>query len=243
MNTKGWKKLRHYAKNIRKIEKIILEARKSLRKFNNKPKYKFGVRLPRSAKEAYDIDKANGNTLWADSMKLEVDALHKYDTFIDKGKINHFEGYKKIPLRMVFDCKNDGRRRSRLVAGGHLTDPNMEDTYSSVVNLRSLRLAILYAEVNKLEIMVGDVSSAYLESYTSEKVYTIAGPEFGELEGHLLIISKALYGLRTSGYAWHKKFADTLRDMGYLPCVGDGDVWMKDMGDHYDYVCVYMLMT
>jgi hypothetical protein len=30
-------------------------------------------------------------------------------------------------------------------------------------------------------------------------VYFVAGPEFGELSRHTLLINKALYGLRTSG--------------------------------------------
>ena len=37
--------------------------------------------------------------------------------------------------------------------------------------------------------------NAYLEAITSEKVYIIAGSEFGELEGHILVFSRALYGL------------------------------------------------
>ena len=45
-----------------------------------------------------------------------------------------------------------------------------------------------------------DIGNAYLEALTSEKVCIRAGPEFGpELEGHLLIIYKALYGLKSSG--------------------------------------------
>ena len=40
-----------------------------------------------------------------------------------------------------------------------------------------------------------DISSAYLEAYTMEKVCIQGGPEFGNLEGHILIIIKALYGL------------------------------------------------
>jgi len=59
-----------------------------------------------------------------------------------------------------------------------------------------------------------------------EKVYIIAGPEFGELEGHTLIIFKALYGLRTSGLHWHERFADCLRDMGFYPCKAEPDIWM-----------------
>jgi len=108
------------------------------------------------------------------------------------------------------------------------------------VNLRSLRLSLVAAELNDLDIMVGDISSAYLEAYTKEKVCFTAGPEFGPLQGHTFIIEKALYGLRTSGASWHQRFSDTLRDIGYLPCQADADVWMKNCGSHYEYICVYI---
>jgi hypothetical protein len=47
--------------------------------------------------------------------------------------------------------------------------------------------------------MATDIGNAYLEAKTTEKVCIKAGPEFGELQGNLLIIDKALYGLRLSG--------------------------------------------
>ncbi len=52
-----------------------------------------------------------------------------------------------------------------------------------------------------------EIGNAYLEPAMQEKVYVIAGPKFGDLEGHTLIIFKALYGLRTSGLHWHECFA------------------------------------
>ena len=67
-----------------------------------------------------------------------------------------------------------------------------------------------------------------------------AGPEFGELEGHTMIIYKALYGLRRSGAAYHAYFADTMRRMGFTPSYADRDVWMRDAGDCYEYVCCYV---
>jgi hypothetical protein len=37
---------------------------------------------------------------------------------------------------MIYDVKHDGRCKARLVAGGHLTDPNTESVvYSGVVSL------------------------------------------------------------------------------------------------------------
>jgi hypothetical protein len=38
---------------------------------------------------------------------------------------------------------------------------------------------------------------------TKEIVYVIVGPEFGDLEGHILWIHKALSGPCISGARWH----------------------------------------
>ena len=84
----------------------------------------------------------------------------------------------------VCDCAMilDGRRKSRLVAGGHVTAKPIDSVYSGVISLRSVRIIAFIAELNGLKLLWGtDVSNAYLESYTSELVMIIAGPEFGEL--------------------------------------------------------------
>jgi hypothetical protein len=121
-----------------------------------------------------------------------------------------------------------------------MTSPSSESAYSSVVSIRSLRLAILAAEINNLKTWAGDIGNAYLEAYTREKVYFVAGPEFGQLEGHTLIIVKALYGLRTSGARFHDRLVDTIRAMNFFPCKADQDVWLRDCGTHYEYICVYV---
>ena len=55
-----------------------------------------------------------------------------------------------------------------------------------------------------------------------------------------MIIVKALHGLRTSGARYHERFADTMRDMGFMPCLNEQDLWMRDAGTHWEYVCVYV---
>ena len=54
-----------------------------------------------------------------------------------------------------------------------------------------MKICMFLAELNGLQIMAGDVGNAYLEAKTKEKVYIIAGPEFGELEGTTMLIDKA----------------------------------------------------
>jgi hypothetical protein len=60
-----------------------------------------------------------------------------------------------------------------------------------------------------------------------EKVYFIAGPEFGNRAGHTMVIMKALYGLRSSGARWHDKFGDILTDMGLRQSRMETDTWMR----------------
>ena len=83
------------------------------------------------------------------------------------------------------------------------------------------------AELNGLEVWSTDIGNAYLEAKTKEKVYIVAGPEFGDREGHILVFNKALYGLKSSGLKWHEKFADTLRSMGFVPSKAENDIWMR----------------
>jgi hypothetical protein len=54
----------------------------------------------------------------------------------------------------------------------------------------------LLAALNNLDLVSIDIGNAYLQAKTKERVYTIAGPEFGELQGQKVIIVRALYGLK-----------------------------------------------
>ena len=51
---------------------------------------------------------------------------------------------------------------------------------------------------------------------------------------------KALYGLKSSGARWHDRMADAMCELGFEPCKADPDLWLKDTGMHYEYVCVYV---
>ena len=237
LDTPGWKRLKRFLPT--NPTSISIHTTITHRPQQD-PTYQFGIEVPRTVKQAYALDLKNNNSKWSDAIAEEISSLHSYNTFKDHGKITYLPDYKRIIVHFVFAVKHDLRHKARLVAGGHLTDSSIDGTYSGVVSLRSLRIAILAAELNQLQIMVGDISSAYLEAYTQERVCFLAGPEFGPLQGHLLVIERALYGLRTSGARWHDRFSDTLRDMSFTPCEADPDVWMRPTDTHYEYVCVYV---
>ena len=86
-------------------------------------------------------------------------------------------------------------------------------------------------ELNKLLLWGGDVGNAYLEAQPKENLYISAGPEFAELQGHILIIYRALYGTRTGCACWHDKLFDALQHLGFQPSKADPDIWMKPTDD------------
>ena len=239
LDTSGWKRFKRYAKNEKKLNRMINQAK--LQSYRREPFWKFGVLVPRTHAQAVELDRINGNTKWQDAEETEMRQLIEYQTFVDKGKGGEAPaGYKKIRCHMIYDVKHDGRHKARLVAGGHLTDPNTDSVYSGVVSLRGIRLIVFLAELNSLELWGADVGNAYLEAKTKEKVYIVAGPEFGRLEGHTLLIDKALYGLRSSGLCWHQRFADVLRDMGFVQSKAEADIWMRENDGLYEYIAVYV---
>ena len=156
--------------------------------------------------------------------------------------MNPPKGYHRIKVHLVFAVKFDGRHKARLVADGHLTPEPIENIYSGVGSLRNLRLVIFLGKLNHLELWGADIGNAYLEAFTDEKLYIVAGPEFQELEGYILLFLKALYGLKSSGKRWAEVIHGILRDMKVLPSKADPCSWLTKAPNLtcYEYIAVYV---
>ena len=100
-------------------------------------------------------------------------------------------------------------------------------TYSSVVGQETVRIVQTIAALNNLQVKAGEVMNAYVTAPCSENIWTVLGKEFGTDQGKKAIIVRALYGLKYSSAAFHAHLADCMIIMGYTPCRGDNDLWMK----------------
>ena len=235
----GWTRFKQLAKRQNRLLMMVNQAK--LKSFRNRPVFKFGVQIPRDHQHAMELDKANGNNLWREAERREFTQIDEYKTFIDLGTNKYpGDGYKKIKVHLVYDCKPTLKRKARLVANGNLTDTPIDSIYSSVVSLRGLKATIFIAELNNLETWSTDVRNAYLEAFTDEKIFIIAGDEFGSRAGHTLVISKALYGLKSSGKRWWERCSQILADMGFISSWAEDDIWLRQMKDHYEYISRYV---
>ncbi len=179
--------------------------------------HKFGIRVPKSVKEAMEIDRATNTTFWHDAIQKEMKNCRTAFKFLDEDETVPI-GFEWIKFHLIFNVKIDFTWKAHFVAGGHMTNPPQEITYSSVVTRDSVRIAFLLAALNDVDLLATDIGNAYLNAKPREKVYTTAGPEFGaELQGRHVLIVRALYGLKSSGTAWRAHLANTLRTLVLPP--------------------------
>ena len=245
----GWRRFRSLAKKNKVLARVIKQSK--IRQVRRSQTYMFGYLIPRNYMEAMQFDSENKNSKWYDAINLKMESMLKYKVFKkwDKAILykhkkvtNPPKGYHRIKVHLVFAVKFDGRHKARLVADGHLTPEPIKNIYSGVVSLRNLRLVIFLGKLNHLELWGADIGNAYLEVFTDEKLYIVAGPEFQELEGYILIFLKALYGLKSSGKRWAEVIHGILRDMKFLPSKADPSIWLRKAPNLrcYEYIAVYV---
>jgi len=197
-------------------------------------------------KETEEIDAENRNSIWMDAVRMEMkNFMSAFDEI--ESPLGLEKSFKEITGHLVFDIKlGEGFRRKALwVADGHKTPSPASVTYSTVVSRDSVRIMLLVAALNNLDVMGVDVQNAYLNAPNREKHWIKAGPEFGQYERKYYIVAKALYELKSAGASFRSFMAKILDNLGFRSCITDPDVWrrlaVKENGtEYYEYVMTYV---
>ncbi|KAL7476293.1 hypothetical protein ACHAW6_002165, partial [Cyclotella cf. meneghiniana] len=134
--------------------------------------HKFGIELPKTVEETYMIVKATGTSFWRDAIKLEMKNVRvAFDVLPDGVAPSSDHQYMKF--HMIFDVKmEDFCRKARLVAGGHMTKTPATLTYASVVSQDTVRIALLMAALNDIDIWAANVLNTYITTPCSKKIWT-----------------------------------------------------------------------
>ena len=225
---------------LRKRDMIIAAVNKRVRQTT----YKYGHRVPKTVKEAFELDKINGNDRWRRAIEKEMSNVMIAFKILDDNEGTPV-GYSLAKVHMVFDVKMDGTFKARLCKDGHLTEDPEGSRYAGVVSRESVRIALIYAALNDIDVRMGDIRNAYLQAPTSEKHYIICGPEFGiENQGKRAIITRALYGGKVSGRDYRNSLRACMKHLGFMSCLADPDVWMRkstrgEGTKYWEYVLLY----
>ena len=90
---------------LKKKDRIILLVKKQSPRFLKRT-HKFGIEVPKTVKEALELDKKNGNTLWADAIAKEMKDVRVAFKILPDGQSAPI-GYQKIPCHDL--RREDGR--------------------------------------------------------------------------------------------------------------------------------------
>ncbi len=126
---------------IRKRNRIISKVKSKYWRTS----HKFGIRVPKTVAEAYEIDRKTGTLHWTRAIEKEMSKIQGMNSFekVDgltpetlRQNATKLPGHGEVRVHMIFDIKMDGNftRKARLVCNGHETpDIPQYDKTSTVV--------------------------------------------------------------------------------------------------------------
>ena len=120
--------------------------------------HKFGIEILKSVQHVIDIDEELGNTMWQDAIALEMKNIcivfEEYE-----GDTKDLHDYEHISGHLIFDVKlgENFRRKAWYVVDGYKTSAPDSVTYSSVISRDSVRMFLLLAAINGVDIQSADV--------------------------------------------------------------------------------------
>ena len=169
---------------------------------------------------------------WEEAIRTEIAHLTGNEVW---DAVDAPENVNVVGCRWVFALKKDAagrieRYKARLVAQGYsqVYGVDFSETFAPVAKLPTLRLiSALVAEHGWLFSQM-DVTTAFLNSKLTDTIYMHQPPGYPQgRPGQVLLLRRAIYGLRQSGREWYKHLRDILESLGFTRCPVDHGLFIR----------------
>jgi hypothetical protein len=158
------------------------------------------------------------------------------------------QGQRTLGSKFVYRVKRDEtgkivRYKARLVARGFLQVKGIDfdESSSPVSMMASFRLFMAWAVLYSLNVIQGDIKTAYLNAELDRVIYMRFPEGYKGLPGHILRLQRSIYGCRQSGRQWFYTLAKVMRELGYVELDASGCFWQRANGpDLIHIVLIYV---
>lgn len=201
------------------------------------------VEIPKSYEEAIN---SQYSAKWEEAMGLEYKALLANETW----KLADLPRNRRcVACKWVYSLKRDvsgriERFKARLVAKGCSQKFGVDyfETFSPVCRLESVRLILALAAEMQLYLHHMDVCTAYLNSELKDTVYMKQPQGFTDAANpdQVLLLRKAIYGLKQSGREWNSKLDGVLKDLGFKACNHEPCLYQQSGQGNLMLILVYV---
>ena len=177
-----------------------------------------GPTEPKTFQEAWHSPVEEERHNWQIAIRKEIKSMINRGVWrkIDKVKIP--ENRRLIGNKWVFKIKRDGTYRASLVALGYSQIPGVDytDNFAPVAHDVTFRIALARMMVEKLDSLVMDVETAFLNEDIEEEIFmkSLVGMDKidpGSSPEDCYQLKKGIYGLCQAARQFWRKFVDTIK--------------------------------
>jgi hypothetical protein len=199
---------------------------------------------------------------WRQAMMVELIAHQKNQTWKILPRHQFFKNKKgkTIKCKWVYDKKfhHDGtlkKFKARLVARGFTQRHGVDytETFAPTLALKSFRTLVALAAAHGLKLYQADVPTAFVRSDLEEEVlmdppeipsdllHLLNNPTYFECDkDHLLLLNRALYGLKQSPRTWYKNIRTFLLSLGFVNSKADPCIFTLSQNGKFLVMGVYV---
>ena len=174
---------------------------------------------------------------WNIAMDKEINSLKKNNTWqiVERPK-----NKKVIDVKWVYKRKNNNVYKARLVVRGFQQTEYIENVYSPVGKMQTLKILLSYSCKNNLFIDQMDVETAFLNGNVKSEVYINEPKGYETGDNKVCKLQKALYGLRESPRAWYDCFNEYVEKLNFVRSNYDYCLYVNNTSKDSIYILVFV---
>lgn len=174
---------------------------------------------------------------WETAMDSEINSLKKNNTW---KVVERPKDKKVIDVKWVYKKKNNNVYKARLVVRGFQQREYIENVYSPVGKMQTLKILLSYCCKNNLFIEQMDVETAFLNGNVKTEVYINEPKGYETGDNKVCKLQKALYGLRESPRAWYDCFNKFIESLNFVRSNYDYCLYVNNASKDPIYILVFV---
>nr|GEX91477.1 retrotransposon protein, putative, Ty1-copia subclass [Tanacetum cinerariifolium] len=183
---------------------------------------------------------------WLNAINVEIQSMKDNKVWV---LVELPPNGKTVGSKWIFKKKTDMDGnvhiyKARLMAKGFTQTLRIdyEETFSSVADIRAIRIFISIAAYYDYEIWQIDVKTAFLNGYLNEKVYmeqhdSSVNPKY---LNRVCKLKRSIYGLKQASRQWNKRFDDEIKKFGFTQNRDEPCVYIKANGSNITFLILYV---
>lgn len=190
--------------------------------------------IPNTFEEAIESGESK---FWKTAMDKEIDCLNKNKTW---KLTENVENKKVLDVKWVYSIKSDGTYKARLVVRGFQQTDEIDDVYSPVAKMQTLKILLSYCCQMGLVIEQMDVETAFLNGTVNSEVYVKQPKGYEDGSDKVCKLEKALYGLKESPRVWYECFDKFLINLGFTKSRVDYCLYTLEENNDKIYLLIFV---